>query len=68
MPLYRYRCRNEHKTELLQRMDAGNFIECPECGGMAERIMSVCNNTFGWTPSSESYTDKSKPIRLVRNV
>jgi len=49
-------------------MDAGNFIECPECGGMAERIMSVCNNTFGWTPSSESYTDKSKPIRLVRNV
>lgn len=48
-------------------MDAGNFIECPECGGMAERIMSVCNNTFGWQPTEKSY-EKYQPMELERKI
>lgn len=41
MPLYEYYCGKCDKTyELLQSVNASKIIECEECGGSANKIMS----------------------------
>jgi len=68
LPLYEYRCSEGHISEMLRKMTERDDPLICHCGLEAERKISVCNNSFGWTPSDDSYTDKSKPITLVRNV
>ncbi|MEJ2216541.1 MAG: zinc ribbon domain-containing protein [Gemmatimonadota bacterium] len=40
MPTYEYRCPKGHEFELFQRMSDPPEVECPECGEMAERLLS----------------------------
>jgi putative FmdB family regulatory protein len=40
MPTYEYRCPKGHEFELFQRMSAETRAECPECGKVAERLLS----------------------------
>jgi putative FmdB family regulatory protein len=43
MPTYEYRCPNGHDFERFYRKisDASSAVSCPECGKIAERIMSL---------------------------
>ena len=38
MPLYEYRCENEHSFEVMQRMSDDPVAECPECGAPVQRV------------------------------
>ena len=40
MPTYEYRCPKGHEFELFQPMSAEPRTECPECGKIAERLLS----------------------------
>ena len=42
MPLYEYKCSNcQHQFELLQSFSADKNQECPECGSVANRLLSL---------------------------
>ena len=41
MPTYDYRCPEGHRFELFQKMSDDPHQPCPECGEMAERLMSA---------------------------
>ena len=41
MPTYEYRCPKGHEFELVQPMSAKPRTKCPECGKIAERLLSV---------------------------
>ena len=41
MPTYEYRCPKGHEFELVQPMSAEPRTKCPECGKVAERLLSV---------------------------
>ena len=40
MPTYEYRCPKGHEFELFQRMSDEPRTACPECGKIAERLLS----------------------------
>ena len=40
MPTYEYRCPKGHEFELFQRMSDEPRTACPECGEIAERLLS----------------------------
>jgi putative FmdB family regulatory protein len=40
MPTYEYRCPKGHEFELFQRMSDEPRTACPECGDIAERLLS----------------------------
>jgi len=40
MPTYEYRCPKGHAFDLFQRMSDEPGASCPECGAVAERILS----------------------------
>ncbi len=40
MPTYEYRCPTGHEFELFQSMSEEPSAECPECGEVAERLLS----------------------------
>jgi putative FmdB family regulatory protein len=39
MPIYEYRCDNEHLVEVVQPMTADALTECPECGAPTRRVI-----------------------------
>lgn len=41
MPTYEYRCAKGHHFELFQRISDEPVNECPECGAIAERLLSA---------------------------
>ncbi len=52
MPLYDYMCRScSHKFELRQGFDADTMTDCPQCGQLADRQISLVPVIFkgsGW--------------------
>ena len=40
MPTYEYRCPKGHEFDLFQRMSDEPLAACPECGEIAERLLS----------------------------
>lgn len=40
MPTYEYRCPNEHRFDLIQKMSEEPRANCPECGEESERLLS----------------------------
>jgi putative FmdB family regulatory protein len=63
MPLYEYHCAGcDRNYELLQKMDAAKEIECEECGGLAERVISrFCTNLKA---AAEDKANKEDPAGL----
>ena len=41
MPIYEYRCRNDHSFEVFQSMSEDPVTECIECGAACERVLSA---------------------------
>jgi putative FmdB family regulatory protein len=39
MPIYEYKCENEHVFDVLQKMSDEPLTECQECGAPAERVL-----------------------------
>jgi putative FmdB family regulatory protein len=39
MPLYDYRCENEHTFEVMQRMSDDPITECEVCGAAVQRVL-----------------------------
>jgi putative FmdB family regulatory protein len=39
MPIYEYRCQNEHRFEVLQKFADDALTECEVCGAPAQRVM-----------------------------
>jgi len=39
MPIYEYRCDNEHIIEVMQSMSEDSLTECPECGAPTRRVL-----------------------------
>lgn len=39
MPIYEYRCDNEHLVEVVQSMTDDALTECPECGAPTRRVL-----------------------------
>lgn len=70
--LYEYQCKNGHTTEKL----CNRLVEAVvcDCGEVATKIMSVCNNTFGFRLSDDSHdpvrreTIQGGKDKLVRNI
>lgn len=40
MPIYEYRCENDHVFEVIQRMTDEPLRECEECGAPASRVLT----------------------------
>lgn len=55
MPLYEFRCKAcQFKFEALK--DVGDYkANCPKCGKLANKLMSVANYTFGWRLTERSH-------------
>ena len=39
MPIYEYRCQNEHRFEVLQKFADDALTECEVCGAPAQRVL-----------------------------
>ena len=39
MPIYEYRCENEHRFEVLQKFTDDALTECEVCGAPAQRVL-----------------------------
>lgn len=39
MPIYEYKCANDHVFDVIQRMSDEPLSECQECGAPAERVL-----------------------------
>ena len=39
MPIYEYKCANDHVFDVIQRMSDEPLTECQECGAHAERVL-----------------------------
>jgi len=39
MPIYHYRCDNDHDVDVMQSMSEDALTECPECGAPTRRVL-----------------------------
>jgi putative FmdB family regulatory protein len=39
MPIYEYKCENDHVFDVIQKMSDEPLTECQECGAPAERVL-----------------------------
>ncbi len=62
MPLYEYECKQCHNhTEKIQKFSDAEITECPNCGGMLERVISAAAISFkggGWYKDGYSHAKK----------
>jgi putative FmdB family regulatory protein len=68
VPLYEYHCHNCNlKFEARRPIAERQTATCPQCGLLANKVMSVVNNTFGWMYSDKSNEPFAKD-ELVRAI
>ena len=66
MPLYELECTScEYRFEEIQGYN--DSAQCPQCGALAKRLISVVNHSFGWTFSEASHERFGKD-EVVRNI
>lgn len=46
MPIYEYKCENAHVFDVLQKISDEPLTTCPECGGLAKKLMSPVGISF----------------------
>ena len=54
-PLYEYYCPCGVRFEKIKPMPERKTEACPECGELAENIISHSNHTFGWELDEQSH-------------
>lgn len=61
MPIYEYKCENDHVFDIMQRMSDDTLTECVECGAPVRKIMHPVGISFkGSGFYSTDYSGKSK--------
>ncbi len=61
MPIYEYRCQNDHRFEVLQKFSDEALTECEVCGASAQRVLHpVAIHFKGSGFYSTDYGRKSK--------
>lgn len=66
---YEYQCRNcGLKFETRQPIGARDLATCPECGCVAEKLLSTFNFTFGFKLADECHHTKGMRDYFVRNI
>jgi putative FmdB family regulatory protein len=66
MILYEYKCSCGFEFETRRPIELRTSAECPKCGVMANKRLSVVSNTFGFQRTWGHL--EPGPDRLVRNV
>ena len=62
MPIYEYRCENEHTFEVMQRMTEDPLTECTVCGAPVQRVFHpVAVHFKGSGFYNTDYGKKKKP-------
>ncbi len=46
MPIYEYRCENEHVFDVMQRMSEDPLTECVECGAPVKKVLQPVGISF----------------------
>jgi putative FmdB family regulatory protein len=65
--LYEYHCQDcQLKFEARRPINERQTAECPQCGQLAPKVMSVVNHTFGWTINDD--ITPFKKDEFVRNI
>jgi putative FmdB family regulatory protein len=41
VPIYEYKCENDHAFDVMQKMADDPLTECVECGALAQRVLSA---------------------------
>lgn len=69
MPLYEYQCsRCEIRFESRKSIEDRHSTICPKCAGIAEKIISAANYTFGWVLDPMCHERFGPKDRFIRNV
>lgn len=69
MPLYEYRCREDHITEKLAGFDVSE-IGCPACGLPAQRaVVNLMRHTgFVQTPTAQRYVNLNRAVEAQHEM
>ena len=46
MPIYEYKCENEHVFDVMQRMSDDSLTECVECGAPVRKVLHPVGISF----------------------
>ncbi len=46
MPIYEYKCENEHVFDVMQRMSEDPLTECVECGAPVKKVLQPVGISF----------------------
>ena len=46
MPIYEYKCENDHLFDVMQRMSDDPLSECVECGASVRKVLHPVNISF----------------------
>jgi len=66
--LYEYFCEKcQLRFEARKPMKERETAQCPKCGELAPKVISVVNHTFGWRLSDDSHI-KGHKDKLVRDI
>ena len=69
MPLYEYVCEPCHlRFEVRKPVEKRHKAQCPNCGKLAFKVMSVVNHTFGFRLSDASHERFGPRDEMERNV
>ncbi|MBS3076009.1 zinc ribbon domain-containing protein [Candidatus Pacearchaeota archaeon] len=69
MPIYEYHCKKCDRTyEEIQSSYAEKTIDCPECGGLAEKVLSVSAKGTNNKSNFGSSCDKCPIPELVQVI
>ncbi|MCA1718591.1 MAG: zinc ribbon domain-containing protein [Actinobacteria bacterium] len=62
MPIYEYRCENEHVFDIMQSMSENPLTECVECGAPVKKVLQPVGISFkGSGFYSTDYNNKKGP-------
>ena len=55
MPLYEFKCKCGFGFDEFKPIEERATHSCPECGKVAQKVLSVVNDTFGWRLDEQSH-------------
>ncbi len=61
MPIYEYKCENEHVFDVMQRMSDDPLTECVECGASVRKVLHPVGISFKGSGFYSTDYDKKGP-------